>query len=608
MSNQQTQTSQDAIPGQIKTLHELLANIKNQFGDRTALRFHHEADPNGESEAISYNLLVEQVYRTANLFSAHNVTEEDTVAICLPNLPETLYCLFGAQLIGKSLSMNPFLESQAIIDLLNAANARILVIESPTNTARAAQLNEIKRSVPSLQAIVLVGGSACEVTGVIDNTVAYSAAIATQNGTSLNVKPQASDNTLAAIFHTGGTTGTPKLAQLTHGNEMYVAQTTRNMLGLNQDTVALCGLPLFHVNAVFVTTVNVLLAGGSTLFVTKNGFRTQGVISNLWSYITRYNVTFFSAVPTIVSSLLDRVIPPPSSHNLRFIICGAAPVSKTTLDAFRAKVGIPILEGYGLTEGTCVSTLNPLHGEQKIGSIGKALPGQHIICAKVSAINSIEKVCDVDEQGTILVRGPNVFAGYVNHNDNISAFTDGWLNTGDLGKQDSDGYFWLTGRAKDLIIRGGHNIDPKAIEDELNKHPDVQLSAAVGQPDSYAGELPCAYVMLNEGANTSREELLAYLKDTLKERAAIPVHIETMDKLPLTSVGKIFKPQLRHSATLRVINTLLQDIAGVTDIFLDVSPNSAFALVVRCNDNSEQIEEKLSKFTFDFRIEPEKKV
>lgn len=581
----------------------LLEHVCNKNGAKVALRFHPDEDPTSEAQAVTYSELFGQVNRAANLFNQYGVTADDTVAICLPNLPETLFALFGAQCVGKSLSLNPFLESEAIIELLNAASAKILLIESPSDTSSAALLGSIKAAVPSLEAIFVVGASAVEVSDVADFTVAFSAALASQPAEPLASIAEVSGDRVAAIFHTGGTTGTPKLAQLTHSNEIYLAQTTSQLLKLNHESIALCGLPLFHVNAVFVTTVNVLLSGGTTLFVTKNGFRTKGVIANLWKFITRYQVTFFSAVPTIVSSLLERAIPPASSHNLQFMICGAAPVSKSTLDTFRSKVGIPILEGYGLTEGTCVSTLNPLDGEQKIGSIGQALPYQEIICAKINAQNTIEKICGVGEQGTVLVRGPNVFKGYVNPGDNTSAFTEGWLNTGDLGKRDEEGYFWLTGRAKDLIIRGGHNIDPKSIEDVLNGHPDVLVSAAVGQPDSYSGELPCAYVALNEGADTTVEALLDYLKANLKERAAIPVHIDILEKLPLTSVGKIFKPQLRYAATLRVVDALLTDEPGYIGANIDAQPNCPPVVTVRCSSNVADIKEKLAKFAFEFRVE-----
>jgi len=189
--------------------------------------------------------------------------------------------------------------------------------------------------------------------------------------------------------------------------------------------------------------------------------------------------------------------------------------------------------------------------------------------------------CQPDETGTLIVNGPNVFAGYVQEEQNTGLWVaDGWLNTGDLGRQDRDGYFWLSGRSKDLIIRGGHNIDPAVIEEALYTHPTVALAAAVGKPDAYAGELPVAYVALKAGATVTEQDLLDYAQQTVKERAAIPKSIVILDQIPVTAVGKIFKPPLRSDAVRRVYT---EAISAVLPAHLSwevqVEPNQQYGIL-----------------------------
>jgi fatty-acyl-CoA synthase len=219
------------------------------------------------------------------------------------------------------------------------------------------------------------------------------------------------------------------------------------------------------------------------------------------------------------------------------------------------------MEGYGLTEGTTASSINPPDGEQRIGSIGVRFPYQPMKTVKVDADGKHAGDCAVDEQGVIAIKGPNVFPGYKQDQFNDGIWVEeGWFNTGDLGRQDADGYFWLTGRAKDLIIRGGHNIDPAMIEETLHQHPDVALAAAVGKPDSYAGEIPIAYVALKPGATADADALCQYAREKVAERPAAPAEVVIIDAMPVTAVGKIFKPNLRYDATRRVYDAALESV------------------------------------------------
>jgi len=323
--------------------------------------------------------------------------------------------------------------------------------------------------------------------------------------------------------------------------------------------------------------------GASGLLLTPLGFRTPSVMRNIWKLVARHRVTALSGVPTIYSTLLSVPIGDAALDSLRVAGCGAAPLPPDVARRFEEYTGVEIVEGYGLTEGSCLSSLNPPDGEKRIGSVGLRVPYQEMICAAVDPVGGTIRECKADEVGRIAIRGPNVFAGYVDPAATARVMLpEGWLDTGDLGRRDADGYFWLTGRSKDLIIRGGHNIDPAVIENALALHPSVALAAAVGQPDVHAGELPCAFVTLRMGAECTRDELRRFAREHIPERAAAPVHVEILDEMPVTAVGKIVKGPLRRLASERVLRSALAE-AGVRDAEVEVIDDEARGLVAHVN-------------------------
>ena len=252
---------------------------------------------------------------------------------------------------------------------------------------------------------------------------------------------------------------------------------------------------------------------------------------------------------------------------------GAAPLPVETANQFTSQTGIELLEGYGLTEATSVASVNPRFGDKRIGSVGFRLPYQEMRTALVNGEN-FERFCDVDEVGAIIISGPNVFPGYKEAFQNQGLFveTEGkkWVNTGDLGRLDADGYLWITRREKKLIIRGGHNIDPKQIEEPIHEHPAVALAAAVGRPDPRVGEMPVLYVELKPGATATVEELMAFAIERIGERAAVPKEIIIIDTIPQTAVGKIFKPALTFEQVTNVINEELAKLEGIAKSDVDV--------------------------------------
>ncbi|MCX7889379.1 MAG: AMP-binding protein, partial [Rhodobacteraceae bacterium] len=246
---------------------------------------------------------------------------------------------------------------------------------------------------------------------------------------------------------------------------------------------------------------------------------------------------------------------------------GSAALPVELYNRFEKATGVQIVEGYGLTEATCLVSCNPVDGVKKVGSVGLPLPYTKVRILDFGP-DGAARDCATGEVGEICVANPGVIPGgtYTEAGRNAKLFADGiYLRTGDLGRLDADGYLWITGRAKDLIIRGGHNIDPAEIEEALAGHPAVAFVGAVGQPDAFAGELPCAYVELVKDRKATPAELLDFAKARINERAAVPKHIEILPELPKTAVGKIFKPDLRRRAIRRVLDEeLAKDGLGAT--------------------------------------------
>src|SRR6185437_6651070 len=304
--------------------------------------------------------------------------------------------------------------------------------------------------------------------------------------------PGAAD--LAAFVHTGGTTGAPKVAAHTHANQLACARGIAESSGLAPGDGVLAGLPLFHVNALIVTGIAPLLTGARVVWLGPAGYRAPALYARFWKIVEHYQIAAMSAVPTVYSALMQVPVDADIS-SLTVPIVGAAPLPSAVRDGFARHAGRRLLEGYGLTEATCASTWNR-PGADRPGSVGQALPGQQVKAVRVGADGSWQD-CAPGEAGVLVIGGPAVFPGYVTDPRDGSprvsrgaTVRDGWLDTGDLGHVDADGYVYLTGRAKDLIIRGGHNIDPRVIEEALLGHPGMTEAAAVGLPDAHAGEVP----------------------------------------------------------------------------------------------------------------------
>ncbi|MCP3705666.1 acyl-CoA synthetase [Paraburkholderia sp. CNPSo 3274] len=605
-----------------------------------ALSFFATTDDYATPERWTYSELVRDITRTANMLSRLGVQRDTVVAYVLPNLPETHFVIWGGEAVGVVCAINPLLESDAIGELLNASGASVLVTLAPYPGADLwPKVQAVLPKVASLKHVVLINladhvpgeqrfaarmlqRGECSrlhgeegVRGAVPSQISihdFGEAVAREPGIALSTPHRMNRDDVSSYFCTGGTTGLPKIAMRRHGNEVANAWSAGEFLGASvaPGKTIFCGLPLFHVNAVMVTGLLPFSRGAHVVLGTPQGYRGDGVVKRFWDIVEHYRINFFSGVPTLFGSLLDVPIGGRDISSLEYGLCGAAPMPVELLRAFQARTGIRILEGYGLTEGTCVSSVNPPLGERRVGSIGLRLPGQAMKAVMTDESGRYVRDCVADEVGQLLISGPNVFIGYMRPEQNNGIWMDladggRWLNTGDLGRCDADGYFWLTGRKKELIIRGGHNIDPAAIEEALHRHPAVQIAAAVGRPDMHAGELPVAYVQLKPGTTANEAEMAAFLRDEISERAAFPKGIRIVEMMPLTAVGKIFKPALKRIETVDALRSALVE-AGVEGATVSIVEEGLRGISVHVELSDAELEplatSALGRFPFAFSI------
>ncbi|MGB8814774.1 MAG: acyl-CoA synthetase, partial [Paracoccaceae bacterium] len=416
--------------------------------------------------------------------------------------------------------------------------------------------------------------------GHVANVKSFAAELRAQPKDKLIFQDVTTDR-VAAMFHTGGTTGMPKVAQHRVSGMVYNGWLGHQLMFKETDVV-MCPLPLFHVFAAYPVLMSMIASGAHVVFPTPAGYRGEGVFDNFWKLIERWKATYMITVPTALAALMQRPINADVS-TLRGAFSGSAPLPIELFNRFEKATGVQIIEGYGLTECTCLVSINPPEGAKKIGSVGLPFPYCHVRILHCDANGAVTRECGVDEVGEICVSNPGVFDGstYTETAKNNGLFAElRYLRTGDLGRIDPDGYLFITGRAKDLIIRGGHNIDPAEIEEALIGHEAVNFVGAIGQPDAFAGELPCAYVELVKGADVTVEALMAYAKEHIHERAAVPKYIEILEELPKTAVGKIFKPDLRRKAIARVYDAALAE-AGLEVRVVEVVEDKKRGLVAK---------------------------
>lgn len=563
----------EAVPlvarGLPETTYALLTRAATLWPERTAVAVLPDADRWQEPHRRTFAELLADVHRYANLVHDLGVRRSDAVALMAPNCAELLTATLAAQLAGIAAPLNASLSPEHLGQLLRRSGARVLITAgpelAPTTWTNARQL----AGTGALDTVLVVRPTAAtaapeplpDLPGV---TVAYLHLAAQHRDPSrfAGTVPHSSD--LAALFHTGGTTGAPKLAAHTHAMEVADAWMLAAYSGFTAESTVFAALPLFHVNALVVTVLMPLFKGQQVLWAGPLGYRDPALVPRFWQIVQRYRIASMSAVPTVYAALARYPVDADIS-TLRHAVVGASPLPTAVRDGFQAHTGVTLMEGYGLTEATCASA-RTFPGAARPGTVGQRLPYQQMKTIRTGADGTWEDL-PPGRTGVLTINGPAVFPGYVvgrDENgvilDGLGKLVDGWLDTGDLARVDSDGFVHLVGRAKDLIIRGGHNIDPGVIEDALLTHPRVAAAAAVGRPDRHAGEVPVAYVTLTPGATIGQDELCSWARSRVAEPAAAPKAVTVLDAIPVTAVGKPYKLPLRADATRRAVLEALAEV------------------------------------------------
>jgi len=495
-----------------QTIKDLLIEREAKLSNKTFLFW--------EDAEISYTKLLDTAKRIASSLAGKGLDKDDKVCIWLSNRPEFIYMLFGSAFAGTVLvPINTQFKAEEAQYIVENSEAKMLI----TQPEFAGMADKMRLKCPNLKEVV-----------VVDQAPAGTTPFAEMYEPAKQMEREISEQDIAGIIYTSGTTGYPKGVLLTHKNYLTNAWQIAEAAKMTESDRFMCILPLFHVNGQLVTVLGPLYAGGN-MILTK-GFSPKDFLARL----AKYQATAFSGVPTVYAILNAQ----PDAEKfdlsrLRFCICGAAPMPVEVFETFERKYKAFILEGYGLSEGTCASSINPLDGKRKIGSIGLPLKGQ-----EMKIFDDKDQECKSGDVGEIVVRGENVMKGYF-RNPQASADTlkGGWLHTGDLGYQDQEGYFFIVGRKKEMIIRGGENIYPKEIEEVLYKHAGVMDAAVVGLPDKVWGEEVGAFIVPKAGQTMTEPEIIEYCKARIANFKC-PRKVFFWDALPKTATGKVQKRKI----------------------------------------------------------------
>ncbi len=575
------------------TLYGMLSNTATKFPSHKAVSYQILSGPTDKAETLNWQQLHGKVTQAANMFRSLGIGPTDVIAYILPNCHEATITLLAGATAGIVNPINPLLEPEQISSILRETNAKVVVTLKPfPKTGVAQKTRDAIHYAPNVTTVLeidlnryltppkkwIVPFIRPKPRGHTHADYLNFNAELSKHNITLDFDDVQEDR-VACYFHTGGTTGMPKVAQHKYSGLIYNGWLGHTMLFSESDSI-MCPLPLFHVFACHVIMMAAVASGAHVVFPTPQGYRGEGVFDNFWKLIERWQITFIITVPTAISAKMQRPVDADVS-TVKTAFSGSAPLPLELFRRFEEATGMTIVEGYGLTEATCLVSVNPVDGPKKVGSIGIPLPYTDVKIYKGTPDGPIE--AEVDEIGEICVSNPGVFAGhtYTEEAKNKDLFyANKYLRTGDLGRKDEDGYLWITGRAKDLIIRGGHNIDPAEIEEALLGHRAVAFAGAIGQPDAHSGELPCAFVELVGGAEVTVEELIEHCKIHVHERAAQPKHLTILEELPKTAVGKVFKPDLRRHAITRVYNKALEK-AGISARVVSVTDDKKRGLVAQ---------------------------
>jgi fatty-acyl-CoA synthase len=551
-----------------QSVYDLFIATATLFPDRPGLTVLPSGNLDDAAHTRSNMELLQEVTRVANMMHGMITRNDGAVAIISPTYDQIPATIWGTQTAGIVSSINYLLSPDVIVDLLRAENAEILVAPGPNVDKDIwAKVQAVIAQADTIEKILVLGGVPIKDSRMYD----FDESVKEYPNDRLTFSREIGRNTVAALFHTGGTTGTPKLVQLTHGNQIHGAWAFAQMWRIDETDVILNGLPMFHVGGTITVGMSAMAAGAHEVILSPYGLRNQDIVRNYWRIVERYRATIIGGVPTGIVAISDVPIGDIDISSARMAATGGASCPIPVSERFEKKINGFLYEQYGMTETSAMISSNPFMGKRILGSVGLRVPFSDLMIARQKEIEKeIVVKCDVGEIGSVLVRGPQVFPGYKDPQHNAGALLeDGWFVTGDLGYVNDENMLFLTGREKDLIIRSGHNIDPAAIEEVANAHPAVTMSAAVGMPDEYAGEVPIIFVVRAAGKDLDIEELQKYMAEHITEPPAKPKKIFEVSELPTTTVGKIFKPRLRELAVQEKIRQLLAkyiDLGTVAEV------------------------------------------
>ena len=514
MTDKSIRSATDVSP---TNLRELLEHRAAAAPDKVFLF----SEPDGRR--FTYAELVASINRAAAMLTSHGIAKGDVVSLLMPNSAEYIIAYFACWKLGALAGpVNSLLKEHEIQFVTNDSEAKAILVHSEFED----RIAKIRDKLSHLKSVI-----------VFDNEAEATSEFTESDKGERDVRaPGITGDDDAIIIYTSGTTGKPKGCLLTHGNVIANARQISSWLSFTEKDRLLTIMPLFHMNAVSVTTMSALYAGGSTVISPRFS------ASKFWNIISDYQITSFGSVATMLSMLLntyaDGVPKGLKTNQLRFAMCGSAPVPAEVMKKFEETFNCPVIEGYGLSESTCRSTFNPPDERRRAGSCG--LP----IGNEMRVVDDDDHEVPDGELGEIVLRGENILKGYFkNPEATATAFRNGWFHTGDVGYRDQDGFFYIVDRKTDMIIRGGENIYPREIDEILYQHPAVAAAATIGIPDSLYGEEVTAFVVLRDGAKPNEEELLSHCKKNLADYKC-PKTIHLVSDIPKGPTGKLLKREL----------------------------------------------------------------
>jgi long-chain acyl-CoA synthetase len=481
-------------------------------------------------ERVTYNQLVGRAKAVACGLQQLGVAAGDKVAVYLPNSVEFVAAFFGAIGGGSVLiPINPLLKPEEVAHVLADSRAKAIIVHQDLLPGAVQALQHC----PAVEGILLVPATAAAAPLNVPSSLKFIDLSTVRPPSGLEwPMPLKSDQLPAVIVYTSGTTGKPKGAVLTHHNLLSVFPARLDLFDIDENDRCLATLPLCHIYGMTVVTIGTIGRAGTLVVLPK--FEARSALQT----IERERITILPAVPAMYMMMLHEMAQAEYDlSSLRLCFSGAAPMPPQAIPAVEARFGVPLIEGYGLTESACVATINPLHGTRKPTSVGPALPGVQVLIVDDYG-NRLP--AGPNNIGEIVLGGPNIMTGYYQQPEATQeVLRNGWLLTGDLGYLDEDGYLFIAGRKKELIIRGGANIYPREIEDVIARIPGVREVAVIGVPDEIMGERVKAVVAVNDSSITE-EAIKQFCAQHLADYK-VPRIVQFVPALPRNSTGKVLK-------------------------------------------------------------------